>query len=81
MIALLLPNEKRTKPLQEYVVTVNYVESLTGIDFSPALEDEIENRLESNSDASAWKFIGYTSSSTSSGTSAATQCEGIAKKY
>ena len=79
MIALVLPNEKGTKPLQTFVVSVDYVETLTGIDFFPALEDEIENKLEAKSDESAWKFVGYTSSSTSTSKSVATQCKGTAK--
>lgn len=37
MIALVLPNESSKNQLNEYVVTVDYVESLTGIDFFPAL--------------------------------------------
>ena len=78
MIALVLPNEKGTKQLPEYVVSVDYVESLTGIDFFPTLNDSIENALESHSDASLWTFSQYTSSS-SSKKSPAVQCKGIAK--
>ncbi len=37
MIALVLPNQKGMKPLEEYVVTVDYVETITGIDFFPQL--------------------------------------------
>src|SRR5450759_379891 len=78
MIALVLPNEKGTKQLPEYVVSVDSVESITGIDFFPALNDSIENALESHSDASLWTFSQYTSSS-SSYKSTAVQCKGIAK--
>jgi endonuclease G len=42
MIALVLPNEKGTKQLPEYVVSVDYVESLTGIDFFPTLNDSLK---------------------------------------
>ncbi len=77
MIAVVLPNEGSKQPLQNFVVTVDYVESITGIDFFPELPDTLEDRLESRSDASAWTFTGYTSTSTSAG--AATQCKGIAK--
>lgn len=59
MLALVLPNARGEKPLPEYVVTVNYVEVLTGIDFFAALPDELENRLEANSDASLWTFSEY----------------------
>ena len=56
MIAFLLPNEKSEKPLQNSVVTVDSLESLTGIDFFPALKDSIENQLESSKDLSSWSF-------------------------
>jgi endonuclease G len=54
MIAFLLPNEKSTKPLRTYVVSVDSVESLTGIDFFSELADTIESVLESKKDVSAW---------------------------
>jgi endonuclease G, mitochondrial len=54
MIAFILANENSTKPLQEFVVTVDSLESLTGIDFFPALPDSLENRLESRTDLSGW---------------------------
>ena len=56
MIAFLIPNEKSEKPLQDYVVTVDSLESLTGIDFFPELPDSIENHLESSKDVSSWSF-------------------------
>ena len=56
MIAFLLPNEKSEKPLQNYVVTVDSLESLTGIDFFPAMLDSIENQLERSKDVSSWSF-------------------------
>ena len=56
MIAFMLPNEKGRNPLQNYVVSVDSIESLTGIDFFPALEDSIENKLESKIDISGWYF-------------------------
>jgi len=56
MIAFLIPNENSEKPLQNYVVTVDSLESLTGIDFFPELPDSIENHLESSKDVSSWSF-------------------------
>jgi endonuclease G, mitochondrial len=56
MIAFLIPNEKSTKLLQTYVVSVDSVESLTGIDFFPELPDTLENLLEINKDLSGWHF-------------------------
>lgn len=77
MIALVMPNQKGTKPLEEYVVSVDYVESITGIDFFPQLEDALETRMEADIDASQWEFKKYNSSSSS--VSTAVQCKGTAK--
>jgi endonuclease G len=56
MIAFLIPNEKSTKPLQTFAVSVDSLESITGIDFFPALQDSIENLLESKLVCSGWSF-------------------------
>ena len=62
MIGLVLENEKDNKPLEDYVVSVGYVEILTGIDFFQALDDSAEIILEGNVDLSAWSFDHYSSS-------------------
>uniref|UniRef100_UPI003F4E8613 DNA/RNA non-specific endonuclease n=1 Tax=Flavobacterium ovatum TaxID=1928857 RepID=UPI003F4E8613 len=54
MIAFLLPNEKSNKALYEYVVSVDSIEKITGIDFFPKLEDKLENTLEKNTDYKFW---------------------------
>ena len=56
MIAFLVPNAKSHKPLYEFVVSVDSIEKMTGIDFFPKLDDKTENRLEKNSDYKAWSF-------------------------
>jgi endonuclease G len=56
MIAFLIPNEDSDKPLQNFVVTVDSLESLTRIDFFPELPDSIENQLESSINLSSWSF-------------------------
>lgn len=56
MIAFWVPNEKSDKPLYEFVVSVDSIEKMTGIDFFPKLDDATENRLEKNSDYKAWSF-------------------------
>ena len=56
MIAFLIPNEDSEKPLQNYIVTVDSLESLTGIDFFPELPDSNENHLESSLNLSSWSF-------------------------
>ncbi len=77
MIALVLPNARGEKELPEYVVTVNYVEALTGIDFFEALPDTLENRLESNSNATLWEFTEFTSNAPDAEVSV--QCKGMSK--
>ena len=39
-------NEAGERPLAEYLVSVDHIEKLTGLDFFAALPDELENRLE-----------------------------------
>lgn len=46
-IAFLLPHVGATGQIKDYVVTVNTIETLTGLDFYPALSNSIENRVES----------------------------------
>lgn len=45
-LGFIFPNAAGTRPLKSYMVTVDSVEKRTGIDFFPALPDEIENRIE-----------------------------------
>lgn len=56
MIAFLVPNGKSNKPLYSFVVSVDSIEKITGIDFFPKLDDKTENRLEKSSDYKAWSF-------------------------
>ena len=39
-------NEAGQRPLNEYLVSIDYLEQTTGIDFFPSLPDELENTLE-----------------------------------
>ncbi len=54
MIAFLLPHEDANKPLYEFVVSVDQIEALTGIDFFSELDDNIENKLEASSSYKDW---------------------------
>ncbi|TXE09796.1 DNA/RNA non-specific endonuclease [Seonamhaeicola algicola] len=56
MIAFLLPHKDSNKPLYEFVVPVDTIENLTGIDFFPALNDTIENTLEASKSYKGWSF-------------------------
>lgn len=53
-IAFLMPNENTTRPLSDFVVPIDKVEQLTGIDFFPALPDDIEKKVEAQSNAKDW---------------------------
>ena len=46
MFAYLMPNTKLDS-IEKYVVTVDSIESITGIDFYPQLKTELESKLES----------------------------------
>jgi endonuclease G len=56
MVAFLMPSVKSKDPLYKFVVSVDSVEKMTGIDFFPQLNDAIEKELESKSDYKAWAF-------------------------
>lgn len=53
-IAFLLPQVGATGEIKDYVVTVNTIETLTGIDFFPALDNSIENKAESQYELTKW---------------------------
>lgn len=82
MIGFLLSNRKQSGNLSSYAVSVDKIESITGIDFFSQLPDNIENELESKVLLKKWDFTttstgGYSSDSSSKSVSA--QCNGIAK--
>jgi endonuclease G len=56
VIAFLLPHEDSEKPLNLFVVPIDKIEKMTGIDFFPNLPDDIENRLEKSADYKGWSF-------------------------
>ena len=56
MISFFVPHQDSDKPLYEFVVSVDEIEKMTGIDFYPNLQDAIENQLESKSDYKGWSF-------------------------
>ncbi|MDY6934837.1 MAG: DNA/RNA non-specific endonuclease [Spirochaetota bacterium] len=55
-IAFILPNKKSNNSLKAYVVSIDLLEEITGIDFFPALPDNIEENIESSLDISRWPF-------------------------
>lgn len=56
MIAFLMPNKKIEGSLKNYVVSVDKVEEITGIDFHHKLDDGLESELESKSEIEKWNF-------------------------
>ena len=56
MIGFLVPAVSSKKPLYDFVVSVDKIEQMTGIDFFPKLNDKVENQLEKNSDYKSWSF-------------------------
>ena len=56
MIAFLVPNKKSDNPLYSFVVSVDSIEAMTGIDFFPQLEDKLESQLEKSNDYKSWSF-------------------------
>jgi endonuclease G len=56
MIAFLMPHKDSKKPLYEFVVSVDAIEKLTGIDFFSELDDTIENKLEASTSYKDWSF-------------------------
>ena len=56
MIAFLVPSTDSPKPLSSFVVAVDNIEKITGIDFFSSLPDATENQLEKNNSYKDWSF-------------------------
>lgn len=82
MIGFLLSNTEQSGSLSSYAVSIDKIESLTGIDFFSELPDDVEEELESKVILKNWDFTTSSSanySSSSSSKSVSAQCNGIAK--
>ena len=53
-IAFLMPHQDSDKPLRDFVVTIDSIEKLTGIDFFLELEDTTENEIEGSKTYKYW---------------------------
>jgi endonuclease G len=51
-----MKHEKTNKPLHSFVVSVDDIELLTGIDFFSQFQDKQEEQLESSSNYKDWSF-------------------------
>jgi len=77
-IGFILPNASSSMPLQNFAVSIDSVEKVTGIDFYHLLTDDQEAYLEKTVCIScwSWKTSGKSHSSNTNGV----QCSGITKK-
>lgn len=55
-IGFVCPNVSGNKPIRSYAKTVDEVEHMTGIDFFPALPDDLEEKVEAAYDWDDWSF-------------------------
>ena len=55
-IAILIENEESTENIKNFVITIDSLESLTGIDFFHNLDDDLEDRIESSTHNELWKW-------------------------
>lgn len=55
-IGFIFPNDGKRRDLRSYAVTIDRVERLTGIDFFPQLEDELEKKLEKQCRPADWNL-------------------------
>lgn len=53
-IGFLINNEPSKAPLSSFVVPIDNIEKLTGVDFFPRLPDSIERKVEAKSNAREW---------------------------
>jgi endonuclease G len=49
-----MPNQNSNRPLRSFAVSVDSVETLTGIDFFPQLPDAVERAVESQCRPEDW---------------------------
>lgn len=56
VLAFLIPNRESSEALQNYVVPVDRVEKITGLDFFEQLTNNKESELERKSSIGGWKF-------------------------
>ena len=53
-IGFLFRNDGKKVSLESVVRSVDDIERITGIDFYPALDDKVENRIEADANLSDW---------------------------
>ncbi len=58
-IGFLIPNKDISDTFKNYAVSIDEVEKATGLDFFPALDDKLEEKVESTLNMSLWNFKYY----------------------
>lgn len=78
-IGFLIPNSSQSASLQSFVVSIDSIEELSGIDFYPKLPDDQENELERSITINDWSWTSTKSANinTVKKNSASVQCNGI----
>ncbi len=77
-IAFLLRNEASKAPLQSFVLTIDSLEAVSGIDFFYQLPDKSEDFMESSMSVNAWTWSTSSNTGSESGVGVtAAQCKGI----
>lgn len=56
VITFLIPHKNSTKSIYNFVVSVDEIETLTGIDFFIEFDDKLEDKLEAGNDYKHWMF-------------------------
>lgn len=54
-MAFLMPNKKCEKRLSEYVVSIDSIEQLTGLNFFPSMDESLETKIEEKSNFNEWE--------------------------
>lgn len=77
-IAFLMKNQASTFGLHNFVVPIDSIEALSGIDFFPSLDDSLETVLETSVSTTGW-FYDFEEYPRKQNTETSSQCLGIAK--
>jgi endonuclease G len=80
-IGFLIPNSSQSASLQNFVVSIDSIEAISGIDFYPKLPDDQEKRLENSIAIDVWSWSSTKSANinTVKKNSTSVQCNGITK--
>ena len=78
-IAFLMKNEGSSLDIKNFIVPIDSIETITGIDFFPALEDYLENQLEAITTPAEWFYSFAEEKKEVQKIESSNQCMGIAK--